>query len=285
MRKVDCVLFITLILVWAGGYSNAETVNIETNSNFRLQWNLSNYNSTENCEGHITDGRTFVKPIEYFSSANDAMFDVYDALGKQYAHDEINDLYFEYEVVPNHLMGTMTVDWYKAFDRESGADCLHGAEIVAWYDYPEIGPDEVPLNLTWIQIYHELYGSAHSSFPYMVDGSGDENPAYYVAGATPWIPDGYTLPGNHDLVWSDSPQDPHPESKDWFGEADFYVMLAGFSAPYTRDDRQYVKVSLYDGVKWGYDGSCYPNVNVPEPTTATLLCFALISLVVHRKYE
>lgn len=248
---------------------------IPTGTTLTIELNDANYDPSDDCEGGITPGGTWLDPLAALSPNNAYTSSIVGALNEQFGtntDDPAFTIEYEYTVSPISLAGTLLIDWYVALDDEYGATCWHGAEIVAYYD---LGPDEDLYNLDWIQVYDESGDAEASGYEYTVDGLEDGNPAYYTPGENPWSPAGYTLDTTHDMTWTDGPGDPHPESDQWIGGVEFYMFLAGFGDPYPDLEDPLVlhqDVIIFDGILWGYDGIC---TIVPEPGTLGLMALGL----------
>ena len=247
---------------------------IPTDTSFNLFYEKDNYSANAVCNGHLTPGGTQLEPLGYLGLQSETG-DTLSALRwhrSDNGEDPAAALLYSYSVAEANLTGNLYIDWYKAFDREVGAQCLHGADIVAYYDYGSA--EERALGLTWIQLYEEAGDTATAS-GLVVDGVSDKTPAYYPPGYVPWKPPDYTFQAGHDLTWTDGPQDPHWERSSWQGSADFSVYLASFATPsYDAEAMVWVQqITLYDGVAWGYDGVC-----TPEPSTACLFALGLAAL-------
>ncbi|HIJ66254.1 MAG TPA: PEP-CTERM sorting domain-containing protein [Candidatus Hydrogenedentes bacterium] len=258
-----------------GAAASADLVSIPTGTDFTITMQNDNYVPHDDCEGGLTPGGTDLMAITYLAPSNDWSSDILGALWGQYGSYESGGetIWWNYETAGDNLGGTLTIDWYKAFDNEIGSICLHGAEIVAYYD---LGADD-PDGLDWIQVYVESGGAVHTP-GYTVDGTGDDNPAYYAPGWGPWFPGGYT-PGTHDMTWSDRPQDPHPEADPWAGSVEFYLFLADYGDVYDSGGASMRDITIYDGFRWGYVGECI----VPEPSTILLLALGGFGLLIRRR--
>ncbi len=264
----------------------ATLTDIETNNSFTLRYESDNFDPYDPCEG-VTPGGTWLNDLEYLdlgaTSNNTLSGNILAGLNSQYSIRDYmgGSLLYQYTLASSHLSGTMSIDWYKAFDREVGSQCLHGAEISAYYDYET---NEANLGLDWVQLYYE---HGQSDFvpldSYEVDGTGDEHPAYYSSTQGPWTPPGHTLETGHDMTWTDGPQDVHPEVNAWNGGVDFYMFLASFGTiqQASFSNNWWIQeVVIYDGLSWGYTGFCDP---VPEPATVVLMSLGLIALVARRR--
>lgn len=218
---------------------------------FTLWLNTDNYRPYDECNGGITPGGTRLSDLDYLPA------DCYDIVVTQ-----LEDQYpgFDYDISDVPLQGDMTVDWYKAFDREYGAVCRHGAEITAHYDQDD---DDPPVSLDWIQLYTEHGGSGNDWFE--VDGTEDGKPFYFTDYDDP--NDYIHVPNPGGLVFGDTPYDSHDEAQQWSGGVEFYLLLASMEGS---------SITIYDGIIWGYDGEC-----VPEPSSLMLL--ALGGLVALRR--
>lgn len=278
-RAVFRLVAVTWLLLSMLTAAYADWTKIETDTTFHLFLNGTNYSPNARCRGGQTAGGTHLNPLGYLDLVGEDS-DTLSALGAQRpdnAEDPAAAMLYHYSSAEQNLTGNMYVDWYKAFDRESGPECQHGADIVAYYDYG--ASTESALGLTWIQLYYEEGGSVHRPGLTVDAPYSRHTPAYYPPGTGPWTPPNYTLKPGHNLTWSDGPEDPHPERENWAGGIDFYVYLAGFGTPtYDYEAMVWVReITLYDGFTWGYDGIC-----APEPSTFWMLALGITFIITRR---
>lgn len=227
------------------------------------------------CEGGITPGGTNLEGLTWIAAgSSEHVDDCLNGLLNQYPVGDSGQTWV-YGVSSVSLGGALLVDLYRAVDEESGDYCLHGADIVAYYQRHY----EDPSDLRWIQLYTES-GQATYSGPFTVDGTGDMDPSYYAPGYGPWVPDDYTLEQGWDLTWTDGPRDPHLEAEPWLGGVHFYTFLAGYGEQFTEDGTLYQKITLYDGFEWGYVGECV----IPAPGALLLgtIGFGIVACVRRR---
>jgi hypothetical protein len=244
--------------------------------------NPDNYDPDDDCGG-ITAGGTWLVdlvPLEV-GSGDPNRITALDAMKKQYKIGDKGQT-FCYDFGNSSLGGDILIDWYKAFDRHIETTCLHGAEIVLYYDANDKDPDPPHSTYKWISLFSEEGDSGSRQFHVDALEPGgvpeDKDPAYYtekeLENDSYWVPSGYIMSLDHDFIFSDGPSDPHLEITPWCGGITFYTFLTGYSDIYTQNGTDYQDIILYDALKWGYIGVC-----VPEPATIALLTLGSLALL------
>ena len=253
----NVVLFLALAM------STAQALTIEANTS------TTNWLYFDPCEGGLTSGGTWL--IDY-GMPGQKLYE--PLLGNEtvnwgpnvtsYIQDSLESTYsgWDYVYADETLQGTLWIDWYKAVDMENAARCRHGAQISTHYI---AASGEAGLNLDWIQLYTESGGSGTDR--YKVDGNeaGDTSPAYFTA--TDVRSDYIYVPNPGGLIFGDSPYDSHLESLAWSGGVEFTLLLASFDTDNSR-------ITIYDGINWGYQGECV----VPEPLSVSMMGIGLFML-------
>jgi hypothetical protein len=269
MRRMLVIPWVVLCVCWGSGTALAIGTDLT----------LANHDPFDACGG-ITPGGTSLLDLERIPIESADYWRVMFATFAQYpAGDQGQTWRYQSGLAYSNLFtldGELLVDWYKAFDRADDGSCQHGAEIVAYYDF---GPDDpVLLSFDWISLFTETGGSGADTD--RVDGDEDLDPAYYTTGDVPWTPDGYVLDPDHDLVFTDAPQDEHVEAAAWDGSVEFYTFLAGYSLPYFENNVLYQDIVLFDGFRWGYQGSCQEVIRpIPAPGAFLLVSIGACLIV------
>lgn len=161
----------------------------------------------------------------------------------------------------SNLAGTLTVDWYKAYDTNSGSFCYHGAEFDCHYTRAATDPAHVE----WVQVFESsLNWSGIPSGtlicdPYPNDGADDApfyfNPNDVRASYMHVSP----IPGG--LIFGDTPYVRHEEASPWSGWFRANLFLVSW------EDANPRAITVHDGIRWGWDGQC----TIPTPASLAAL--------------